>query len=204
MSTATIQPAPAIPHAPFPTSGRRLLTAADIAAFPTALPTGDVRWELYDGEPIPMSPPGFVHSKLGLRLAAALFAQGEQRGLGEAGDECGIILRRTPDRVVGADAVFVLNSSLPAKVSPEGYLETIPQIVVEVRSKNDTTPEVDAKVGEYHTAGVELVWVVDPVEKTVSAHRAGQPPTVFATADTLTDVLLPGFAVPVDRLFAGT
>lgn len=198
---STVAPAPVVPPAAQPAHTKRLLTAADLAVFPTALPTGDVRWELFDGEPVPMSPPGFPHSKVGLKLAAELLAQGERRGLGEAGDECGIILRRNPDRVVGADAVFVLNKSLPAKLSPERYLETIPEVVVEVRSKNDTTPEVEAKVQEYLAAGVELVWVADPDARTVTAYRPGQPPRVFA-ADALTaDPVIPGFAVPVADLF---
>ena len=69
---------------------------------------------------------------------------------------------RNPDRLVGADAVFIANSSLPIRESSEGYLETIPDLVVEVRSKNDTLPAVQRKVDDYLTAGVKVVWVVDP------------------------------------------
>jgi Uma2 family endonuclease len=104
--------------------------------------------------------------------------------------------------VVGTDGAFIAARALPAQVSPEGYLETIPSIVVEVRSKNDTGPEVEAKVREYLAAGVELVWVADPDARTVTAHRPSQPPQVFAAADTLTaDPVIPGFAVPVADLF---
>ena len=202
MSTATLQPAPVTPP-PVPRPAQRLLTAADLAVFPTELPSGTVRYELNDGVLVVMSPPGFRHGRTAALIAAELLLQGERQGLGEASDEVGVVLGRSPDRVVGPDAAFILAKSLPARVSPEGYLETIPEFVVEVRSKNDTTPEVVAKVAEYHTAGVQVVWVLDPDDKTVTAHRAGQPPTVLTTADTLTDALLPGFAVPVDRLFAG-
>ena len=38
-------------------------------------------------------------------------------------------------------AAFILTASLPVRQSTEGYLETIPEIVVEVRSKNDTGRE---------------------------------------------------------------
>src|SRR4051812_33352602 len=118
MSAVALQPEPAVRVPPSP-SGRRLLTAADLALFPKSLPSGDVRWELYDGGPVPMSPPGFVHSKIGARLTAELLIQGERRGFGEAGDECAVILRRNPDQVVGPDAVFVAKQSLPARLSPE-------------------------------------------------------------------------------------
>src|SRR3954468_10613177 len=122
-TSTPVSPAPVIPQS------RVRLTVADIAKFPRSLPSGDVRWELLDGEPIPMSPPGYVHCKIALKIGAQLLVQGEQRGLGEAGDEVAIILRRNPDRVVGADAVFVAKASLPARLSSEGYLETIPELV---------------------------------------------------------------------------
>jgi Uma2 family endonuclease len=198
MSTATLPVPPPVVTA----NGVRLLTAADLAVLPTRLPTGDVKYELDDGRLAVMSPPGFRHGRVVLRIAAQLLLQGEQRGHGEACDECGVILRRNPDRVIGTDGAFIAAKALPAKVSPEGYLETIPSIVVEVRSKNDTGPEVEAKVREYLAAGVELVWVADPDARTVTAHRPNQPPQVFAAADTLTaDPVIPGFAAPVAELF---
>ncbi|HET6576507.1 MAG TPA: Uma2 family endonuclease [Fimbriiglobus sp.] len=204
MSTATIHTSGQAPPAPTPTgaSSRRLLTAADLALFPKSLPSGDVRWELFNGELLPMSPPGYGHGKATLQFVAQLWLQGQQKGLGQATDEVGVILRRNPDRVVGPDALFVMSKSLPVKLSPEGYLETIPELVVEVRSKNDTGPEVEAKVREYLAAGVELVWVADPDARTVTAHRPNQPAQVYAAADTLTaDPVIPGFAVPVAELF---
>lgn len=198
MSIATL-PISAPPVTP---GGDRLLTAADLAVMPTRLPTGDVKYELDDGRLVVMSPPGFRHGKVVLKIAAQLLVQGEQRGYGEACDECGVILRRNPDRVVGTDGAFVAAKALPAKMSPEGYLETIPELVVEVRSKNDTGPEVEAKVREYLAAGVELVWVADPDARTVTAYRPNQSPQVFTAADTLTaDPVIPGFAVPVAELF---
>lgn len=40
------------------TPSRRLFTVADVAAMPTSLPTGDVRYELDDGELVTTPPPG--------------------------------------------------------------------------------------------------------------------------------------------------
>lgn len=201
MSTATVTPPPAPTASAAPLGTRCVLTIADLARFPRLLPSGEVRWELYDGVPVPMSPPGYVHGKAALKIAAQLLSQGEERGYGEAGDEIAVVLRRNPDRVVGVDALFVAKASLPAQLSPEGYLLTIPALVLEVRSKNDTQPEVDAKVQEYLAAGVVLVWVADPDARTVTAYRANQPATAFTAADTLTaDGVIPGFAVPVANL----
>jgi hypothetical protein len=45
--------------------------------------------------------------------------------------------------------------------------------------------------------------VLDPEARAVSECRSGQPPRVFESKDELTCDLLPGFTVPVARLFAG-
>jgi Uma2 family endonuclease len=151
-----------------------------------------------------MAPPGYIHGAVELNIAAQLKVQGEHRGHGRAASgEVSVILRSNPDRVVGADVAFIANPSLPLRFSREGYLETIPDLVVEVRSKNDTQPEIDHKVNDYLQAGVRVVWVPDPERQTVTAYRPGQPPQVLTTADTLTvpDVI-PGFAMSVQGVFA--
>jgi Uma2 family endonuclease len=181
----------------------RLLTVADLPMFPTQLPSGPVRYELDDGRLVVMAPPGYDHGAVELNIGTELKVQGERKGHGKASSgEVAVILRRGPDRVVGADAVFVASKSLPIRRSSEGYLETIPDLVVEVRSPNDTGPEVEQKVRDYLRAGVKVVWVADPEARTVTAHRPGQPPFVFSETDTLTvgDVI-PGFRVAVRDVF---
>src|SRR6478736_5734768 len=180
MSTATLPPPP--PGSP----ARLLLTAADVARLPRSLATTDVRYELHDGRLVVMAPPGFIHALRQNRFGAALLLHGEGRGHGTAVSEVGVLLRRNPDHLLGPDAAFLTTAQLPPRLSPEGYLLTIPALVVEIRSKNDTQPEIDARMRDYLAAGVVLVWVADPDARTVTAHRTGQPAAVFAAADTLT------------------
>src|SRR5579872_5418619 len=124
-------------------------------------------------------------------------------GLGEAFAEVGVILRRNPDRVVGPDAAFVAKDSLPVRMSPEGYLETIPELAIEVRSKNDSVAELESKAHEYLEAGVQLVWVVDPSAKTVTVYRAAGKPQELRAGDGLTaEPVLPAFRCEVSELFA--
>ncbi len=196
MSTVTT------PELPFD-SVLRLLTVADLAELPSDLPSGPVLYELDNGRLIVMAPPGDTHGAVESNLATQLKVQGEWRGLGKA--RCGdvaVILWRNPDRVVGADAAFIANSSLPIRVSKEGYLETIPDLVVEVRSKNDSLPEVERKVNDYLHAGVRVVWVADPAVQTVTAYRPGRPPQPFLADDTLTvEDVIPGFRLAVRDAF---
>jgi Uma2 family endonuclease len=177
------------------------LTAADVARLPRTLATTDVKYELHDGRLIVMAPPGAGHARRQARFARYLMTEGEERGHGQAFAEVGLLLRRNPDHLLGPDAAFLTTAQLPPRLSPEGYLLTVPQLVVEVRSKNDTQPEIDAKVKDYLKAGVVLVWVADPDARTVTAHQSGQSPVVFAATDTLTAApVIPTFAVPVSDL----
>jgi Uma2 family endonuclease len=178
----------------------RLLTATDLAKLPTQLESGEVRYELDDGELVILPPPGDRQGRAQALIARSLY-RAEVAGLGLACGGVGIVLRRNPDRVVGADAAFILTASLPVRRTPEGYLETIPELVVEIRSRNDTTPEIVAKNEEYFQAGVRIVWVIDPDARTVAAHRADGSVQVFRDTDSLTCPLLPGFSVPVANLF---
>jgi Uma2 family endonuclease len=197
-AVATLEPVESPP-------AERLLTIADVAALPSDLPSGAARYELDDGRLIIMAPAGDFHGAYESNLVVDLKLQGERKGYGKArcGD-VGIILGRGPDKLVGADALFICNARLPIKTSPEGYLETIPDLVAEVRSKNDRQAAVAGKVAKYLAAGVRLVWVLDPEPKTVTAHRPGQKPQVFRAGETLTaDEVIPGFATAVAELFHG-
>lgn len=178
-------------------------TVADLAAMPSELPTGTRCYELDNGELISMAPPGDQHGAVELSLAAQLKFQGDLRGYGKArSGDVGIILWRNPDRVVGADAVFIGNASLPIQRSPEGYLETIPDLVVEVVSKNDTRPYVIRKVSDYLAAGVKVVWVADPPSRTITEHRPGREPVVYRPENVLTiEDLIPGFQLQVADAF---
>lgn len=62
--TGTLSPSEPTNWTPTP----RLLTAEDVAALPDDLPTGPVKYELYDGELIVMAPPGDMHANTGSNI----------------------------------------------------------------------------------------------------------------------------------------
>jgi Uma2 family endonuclease len=180
--------------------GQRLFTAADLAAMPTHVPSGDVSFELHRGRLVPGSPPGATHGNLQSRIATALTTQGEMKGLGKAYTEVAVVLDRAPDHVVGADAAFIAQRSLPARESPEGYLVTIPELIVEIRSKNDTATEIATKVADYLKAGVQLIWVVDSEASSVTEHRLNAKH--YQKVDSLScDDIIPGFRLAIADLF---
>ncbi len=135
-------------------------------------------------------------------MARALGLQGEAKGHGIVCTETGIILWRKPDRVLGPDVAFVAKRSLPVRESPEGYLETIPELVVEVRSKNDSKPYLERKMADFLKAGVKMVWVVDSNAETVTEYRADVTPKVFDVGTILQcEEIIPGFSLPLAELF---
>jgi len=177
----------------------RLLTIADLAELPSELPSGTVRYELHHGRLIIMPPPGDIHGAVENKFAGALLYQGEYAGHGKA--RCGevaIVLARNPDHVLGADAAFIGNDRLPIQRSPEGYLLTIPHLVVEVRSKNDTLAALGRRAQDYLDASVVVVWVVDPFNRNVLEHRQDQPVITIDETGTLTAAdVIPGFSLSV-------
>ena len=186
-----------------PSTTNRLLTIADVAVFPDSLPTGDVDYELFEGELVIIAPPDYVHATLQTNLAVELKIQGERRGLGKARPSVGVILGRNPDTLLVPDALFITSASLPIRESPEGYLETIPELIVEVRSPSQTIAELERKANQFLNVGTVVVWVIDRIHQCVRIYRAGQTVEILSGTDTLTvpDVI-PGFTVSMAAIFA--
>ena len=145
-----------------------------------------------------MPPPGDVHGALQKNLSTAMHIHGEFKGFGKARGGVGVLLARNPDHLFGADAAFIANDRLPLQRSPEGYLLTIPHLVVEVRSKNETIASLARKAQDYLDAGGVVVWVVDPIQRNVLEYRMGVAPRTYTEDDTLTvEDVIPGFTLPV-------
>jgi Uma2 family endonuclease len=149
-----------------------------------------------------MSPPGALHGNLQSRIGAALYGQGEEKGHGKSYTEVGMVLARNPDDIRGADAAFVMKKSLPPRESPEGFLESIPELIVEIKSKNDTAAEIAEKVADYLGAGAKLIWVLEPAKDIVVEHRPNSQPKIWHKSDSLyCDEIIPGFRLPLADLF---
>lgn len=184
---------------------RRFWTLADMAALPSQLPTGPALYELWDGELRLMPPLAEVHGNLENRLGGILLFYGEWEGHGRSScGEVGIVINAVQDTVFGADAVFLSSDQLPARHCERGFLLTMPAIVVEVRSKNDSMPQIRKKARRYLEAGVRLVWVADQRRRTLAVYRSGEAPQVLTEEDLLTaEGILPNLAFPIRRLFEG-
>jgi Uma2 family endonuclease len=82
------------------------------------------------------------------------------------------------------------------------HMTLAPDLIAEVVTPRHTYEEVEAKVAEYRSAGVKLIWVVSPKSRTVLIRRIDGTCAEVAEAGTLSgEDVIPGFACPVAELF---
>jgi Uma2 family endonuclease len=176
---------------------QKLTTGEDLAEM-----VGVESCELINGIMVPMSPTGDAHGAFELNVGVELreFARVHQIGKVRVG-EVGIYIRRSPDTIRAADVIFISNERY-ARKGNSAFLDVAPDLVVEIMSPTDSYAEVQRKLLDYFSIGVREVWVLLPDIGTVYAYSAPTELRAFGPDETLTaSEVLPGFAVPVARLF---
>ena len=172
-----------------------------------ALPdNGTERW-LIRGElqEKPMTVRNRLHSEVMASLTARLKnwrdSQPEPRGKVLCGD-AGVRLARDPDTTVGVDIVYISPEMSARQSDKTTLIEGAPELVVEILSPYDVLDEINEKIDTYLSAGVPLVWVVDPRRRTVAVYRPKAPPSLVAEGQELTgEEVLPGFRAALEELF---
>lgn len=159
-------------------------------------------FELVDGVLVEKAM-GFYESFLAMRLGQLLLAFVEQHTLGIVAGEAGM-LRLAPGLVRIPDVSFVSWDRLPQRRVPRQPIpDLVPDLAVEVLSDSNTQREMDQKLQEYFTAGVRLVWYVDPARQEVHVYTAPDQREVLTADYTLHGgEVLPGFTLPIRHLFA--
>ena len=167
------------------------------------LPDHDLS-ELIDGRIVPMSPTNPEHGRIEARIAALLdrFVSVQNLGIVMTG-EVGIFTKWNPDRVRGADVVFISRAQYERRTKTRGFLDVAPELVVEILSPENAHRDIQQKVREYVAIGVRLVLVADPVGKTLTAHSVGGGVQHYTEGDAVPcDTAVPGFKLAVSDAFA--
>ena len=174
-----------------PITGEELFSMGDIG-----------RTELVKGEIIFMSPTGYLHGFIEVRIAKILSFFVDEYKLGRVlGGEVGIYTARNPDTVRGADVAFISNERL-AQAKSKSFLDVAPELIVEVLSPDDRWRDINAKLKEYFAIGAQVVWVADPQSRQVHVYRSLTNIAILSGNDTLTaEDILPGFSAPVSDFF---
>jgi Uma2 family endonuclease len=142
-------------------------------------------------------------SDLAIALASLLWSFVRQRNLGLVTGADGM-MRLFPGLVRIPDAAFISWDRLPnRRVPTEPLPDLAPDLAVAVLSVGNTPGEMARKRQEYFSAGVQVVWQVDPRTRTVEVFTAPDQSAVLHEAQTLDGgAVLPGFTLPLQELFS--
>ena len=155
-------------------------------------------YEYAKGELIPMSPATRRHGKISAKVIWHLSSHVYENGLGELYTAETIF--QVGDRMMKPDVAFVSTARLD--VDEDKTFPIPPDLAIEVISPSDVHLRVTRKALDYLNAGTHLVWVLDPVSKTVTVYRSETDIETLTREATLTaEEIMPGFTCPVGQLF---
>ncbi|MBE0609706.1 MAG: Uma2 family endonuclease [Dehalococcoidia bacterium] len=169
-------------------NGRRMTEAQYLA-----LPEEKPYLEYVDGVVIQKPMPNAIHRKL-VKYIVVELALYERRAGGDSGPEGRIRLGDGPSYRIPDAAYWA-----PGRPSGD---DSIPTLVVEVRSPGQTIGELREKCRFYRRSGVEACWLIDPEGRTTEVFDAGRDGQRFSGAVEVSSPAVPGFAVSPSALFA--
>ena len=169
-----------------------------------ALVEDEALYEVVDGQIVELAPMGANDISLATELVAYLRTFVRQHSLGRVVQEMLFDLGAIVQRKRRTDAAFVSYSRWPQqrRVPRTEAWEVVPNLVVEVVSRNDKGDDIVDKVAEYFRAGVECVWLVFPSQEQIYVYNSPTQVRIFTRTDELPgEPLLPHFRLPLATLF---
>jgi len=184
---------------PPPSSPSNRFTAADLRALPN-----EKDYELVDGH-LEELHVGVLSGLVGARLFLLLGTFCQHRNLGavlgmDFGYQCFL---DDPEKVRKPDVSFIRAERMTGIEASWAYCRIAPDLAAEVISPNDLTYDVSRKVDGYLAAGVRLVWVLDPSNRSVAIYRQSGAYSLLSSTEELTgEDVVPGFRCQLSELFA--
>lgn len=161
------------------------------------------RHELIKGELVSMPPAGEAPGHLMGKLSHLIwrYLEDHPTAILAVGDS-GYVLDRNPDTLLAPDLAMTRIERIPDEVPARSFPNRAPDLVIEIVSPGDRIGTINEKLRLYLEFGVELIWLVDPDRRTVTAHAYAKPVRLLQSGDSLTaDELFPGLRIQVDEIF---
>ena len=146
---------------------------------------------------------GYLESLLAMALGHHLREFVLPRKLGIVLGEGGT-LRILLGQIRIPDVCFISRARLPDGGLPDSPIPgLVPDLAIEILSASNTPGEMNRKLPEYFSAGVRLIWYIDPPTRTAIVYTELDRSQNLTERDALDggDVL-PGFRLPLSTLFA--
>lgn len=117
--------------------------------------------------------------------------------------EAGVYTQSSPLSARAPDVAYISLERLP-KLPAKGFLDVMPELLVEIISPDNGWSDTFEKIYEYFERGAQLVWIADPFLREVRTFSSPRDVQVLraANGDSLTgDQVLPGFSASVADMF---
>ena len=173
-------------------------TIKDLETFQSNYP--DYQMELVEGDIVIMSPSGLESEEVGTEIVARLRNWVRPRKLGRViGSSAGFILPNSDLRA--PDVSFIKAEKL--KQTTENYAEVVPDLIFEVKSKNDSLKKLREKIEEFLSLGTTVGVLVDPRQHKIEVYRLDKTTITLHDVDIFTvPEILPGWEFPVADIWA--
>jgi Uma2 family endonuclease len=172
---------------------------------PISVIMDDELYEVIDGKRVGLPPMGLFAVWIASDLYAYLAPFVRTQKLGRAITEALFHLPAPINRDRRPDVAFVSyqrwakDRPMPRK---SNAWDVVPNLATEVVSPTDSAEELDDKIAEYFRAGVQLVWVVYPMQSKIHVYSSPTQIAVLTRADVLDGgAVVPGFKLPLAELF---
>lgn len=155
-------------------------------------------YEYAKGELVSMPPPTMEHGGISSNIVTLLNNYARQHQLGR------IYTAETTFQVGESgrkpDVAYLSKERIPdneRQASPNP-----PDLAIEIVSPTDKVYDVTEKALEYLNAGTQMVWVIEPIAKTITVYRSSTDIKTLTQNDTLTgEEVVEGFQCAVAEIF---
>ena len=146
---------------------------------------------------------GYLESLIAVKIIQCLGAFVDARDLGIVLGEAGT-LKILPHQVRIPDVCFIAWERFPNRQLPREPIPALaPDLAIEVLSEGNTEQEMQRKLRDYFTAGVRLVWYIDPPTRSAKSYTAENQCLDVSESQSLSGgAVLPGFELSLRELFA--
>ena len=158
-------------------------------------------YEYIDGQPVELNVGNKPHSTIQAACCAFLHPYLKARRLGYVAAEL-----RCRLKVAGRTRFYLPGVSVilgPDDYSEIRFLDRAPDLVVEIRSPDDSLSFLLRKMNDYFANGAKLAWLILPEERCVLVLGPNAPMRTVLPGESLDGgEFLPDLQIPVDELFS--
>jgi Uma2 family endonuclease len=156
--------------------------------------------EYVNGEVVPLNVGTRQHARIQMKCAYQIetYLMAHPGSYGGTELHCRLMINgQTRFRL--PEIALVISDNAP----DDRFLQAAPDLVVEIRSPEDTIASLFRKMNDYFSNGAKLGWIIVPEEQTVFVLYSDSRTRTFVAGETLEggDVV-PGLSIQVSDLFA--